>query len=171
MIDLADRTLLPGFIDAHSHLVQTASKLATVALDSPPAGDVESIADIVARLKSELAARPRGEGEWLIGWGFDNGTLSDGRFPNRRDLDGVSKEVPIVLVHFSSHILVMNSAGLARAGYDAEYQSPAGGAIRREKSGEPNGVIEETAMFQGIQALTRDVLGPEAGMRLGLPVG
>ena len=170
LIDLKGQTLMPGFIDAHSHLMQTAAKLSVVALDAPPAGDILSIKDIVDKLSAELAANPRSKGQWLVGWGFDNGMLSDNRFPTREDLDRVSTVVPVVLIHFSSHMLVLNSVGLARAGYDRDYQPPSGGAIRRDKSGEPNGVIEETAMFQLFQALTRDVLGPDAGMRVGLPL-
>ena len=170
-IDLQGHTLMPGFIDAHSHLMQTAAKLSTVPMDPPPAGDVQSIADIVRKLKTELEANPRDVDEWLVGWGFDNGMLSDQRFPTRADLDKVSRKVPVLLIHFSSHMLVMNTAGLRRAGYSAEYVPPPGGVIRREANGQPNGVIEETAMMPAFMTLTRDVLGPEAGMRLGLPLG
>lgn len=169
-VDLQGRTLLPGFIDAHSHFMMTAAKLATVALDPPPAGDITSIADIVARLQIELEEHPRTESEWLIGWGFDNGMLQEGRFPNRQDLDRVSPNVPVLLMHFSGHMMVINSAGLARAGYDTDYQPPEGGAIQRQPNGELNGVIEETAMFQALQVLSRDVLGPDAKPRLGLPL-
>jgi hypothetical protein len=169
-IDLGGLTLMPGFVDAHSHLLQTAGKLGTVALDPPPAGTVRSIADIIVRLKTELAENPPADGKWLIGWGFDNGMLAEGRFPTRFDLDQVSETTPIVLIHFSSHMLVLNSAGLARAGYNADYVDPEGGLIRRvEGSREPDGVIEETAMFQAFATLSRDYLGPDAGIRLGLP--
>jgi predicted amidohydrolase YtcJ len=169
-IDLKGLTLMPGFVDAHSHLMQTAGKLGTIALDPPPAGTVRSIADIVARLQAELSESPPAEGEWLIGWGFDNGMLAERRFPTRFDLDEVSETIPIALIHFSSHMLVMNSAGLARAGYTAAYVDPEGGLIRRvEASREPDGVIEETAMFQAFATLSRDYLGPDAGVRLGLP--
>ena len=169
-VDLKGHTLMPGFIDAHSHLMQTAAKLSTVSLDPPPAGNVQSIADIVSKMQAELAANPRSSDEWLVGWGFDNGMLTDQRFPTRHDLDAISAEVPVLLIHFSSHMLVMNSAGLMRAGYNADYEPPPGGLIRREANGEPNGVIEETAMMPAFMTLTRDVLGPEAGLRLGMPV-
>lgn len=169
-VDLAGRTLMPGFIDAHSHLIQTASKLGVVALDAPPAGTITSITDILSSLQAELASNPPGGSEWLIGWGFDNGMLKEGRFPTRFDLDKVSVEVPIVLVHFSSHMLVMNSAGLARAGYSADYVDPEGGLLRRVPgSREPDGVIEETAMMQAFLTMSRDYLGAGARPRLGLP--
>jgi predicted amidohydrolase YtcJ len=170
LIDLKGQTLMPGFIDAHSHLMLTASKLSTVNMDPPPAGDVRSIEDIVSKLSAELAANPRSKGQWLTGWGFDNGMLSDERIPTRADLDRVSTEVPIVLMHFSAHMVVLNSAGLARVGYDRDYVPPPGGTIGRDKSGEPNGIIEETAMFQLFKTLTADVLGPEADLALGIPL-
>ena len=111
VIDLKGQTLLPGFIDSHSHFLMTASKLSTVALDPPPAGAVRSIADILALLKQELESNPRREGQWLLGWGFDNGMLADKRFPTRADLDEVSAEVPIMIMHFSGHMLVITALG------------------------------------------------------------
>lgn len=169
-VHLEGQTLIPGFIDAHSHFLQSAAKRATVSLDPPPAGDVQSINDIVKKMQRDLAANPRSGSEWLVGWGFDNGMLSDQRFPTRKDLDAISTDVPIVIIHFSSHMLVLNSAGLKRAGYDSDYLPPSGGTIRHDAQGQPNGVIEETAMIQAFMTLTRDVLGPDAGMRLGLPI-
>ena len=67
-IDLKGHTLMPGFIDAHSHLMQTAAKLSTVSLDPPPAGNVQSITDTVRKLQAELEANPRTSEEWLVGW-------------------------------------------------------------------------------------------------------
>ena len=169
-VHLEGQTLIPGFMDAHSHFIQSAAKRSTVSLDPPPAGDVQSINDIIKKMQQDLAVNPRTGNEWLVGWGFDNGMLSDKRFPTREDLDAISTDVPIVIIHFSSHMLVLNSAGLKRAGYDDNYVAPSGGTIRRDAQGQPNGVIEETAMIQAFMTLTRDVLGPEAGMRLGFPI-
>ncbi len=168
--NLNGHTLLPGFIDAHSHFTQTAAKRSAVSLDPPPAGDVRSISDILFKLRTELNEHPRSSMQWLVGWGFDNGMLADKRFPTRHELDSISEEVPILIIHFSSHMLVMNSAGLLRAGYTADSVPPQGGVFGRDELGELNGIIEETAMMPAFAALTRDVLGPDAGMRLGLPI-
>lgn len=161
LTDLGGATLMPGFIDAHSHFFNTGLKLATVNLDPPPAGDVESIADIVRRLSAALAERSDDDDHWLIGWGYDNGMLEEGRHPTRDDLDAISTEVPILLAHFSSHMAVVNSRGLALGGIDAESIPPEGGFIQRKPgSREPNGILEETAMFpvqrQAMGQLTGD---------------
>jgi len=148
VIDLATHTLMPGFIDAHSHFFITGLKLATVNLDPPPAGDVESIDDIVHKLRTALSGRPLDQDRWLIGWGYDNAMLADGRHPTRDDLDTISTEVPILVQHFSGHMAVVNSRGLALGGIDVDSIAPEGGVIQRRPDGrEPNGILEETAML------------------------
>ncbi len=160
LIDLQGKTLLPGFYDAHSHFFQTAVKLSTVSLDPPPAGTVTSIDNILSVLKSELNANPRRAGEWLYGWGYDNGMLKENRHPTRADLDKVSTEVPISIYHFSSHMLVLNSKGLELMGFTAESVDPEGGVIRRMPgSAEPNGIIEEQAIMPVLQQMLASVQG------------
>ncbi|MBW2242854.1 MAG: alpha/beta fold hydrolase [Deltaproteobacteria bacterium] len=166
-IDLESRALLPGFIDAHSHLMQTALKLATVAMDPPPAGDVTSIADIQARFRAELERSPRGADEWLVGWGYDNGMLADGRHPTREDLDSISTEVPIFLLHFSIHQSVLNSRALELIGITADSEAPEGGVIRRlPGSREPNGILEETAHIPALMRVAGGILNDGTGETL-----
>jgi hypothetical protein len=163
-VDLGTRALLPGFVDAHSHLMQTALKLATVPMDPPPAGDVTSIADIQARLRAELERAPRGADEWLIGWGYDNGMLADGRHPTKADLDAVSREVPIFLLHFSIHQSVLNSRALELAGIRADSEAPEGGVIQRlPGSREPNGILEETAHVPVLMRVAAGILDDGSG--------
>ena len=163
-IDLEGKTLIPGFIDAHSHVWQSAQKLGTINLDPEPAGDITSIKDIVAKLDKELKENPThydAANEWLIGWGFDNAMLAENRFPNAEDLDKVSTTTPIVLVHFSGHIIVMNSKGLERSGYlNKNYKIPDGGFLRYfENTSTPNGIIEEQAMLTGMNRIGEDITG------------
>jgi predicted amidohydrolase YtcJ len=83
-----------------------------------------------------------------MGLGYDDSLLSEGRHPTRDDLDAVSTEHPIYLIHVSSHLGAANSLGLALANISSETQDPPGGKIRRYKnSTEPNGVFEETAAY------------------------
>ena len=162
VVDLKGRTLMPGFIDSHSHVILSALKQATVNMDPPPAGNITSIKDIQKNFSEALAKRKKGSKAWLIGWGYDNAMLAENRHPNRDDLDQVSKDVPILVFHFSTHQMVLNSKGLELAGLTANSKDPEGGYIRRrEGSQEPNGIVEETAMLPVLAAVTKS-LGPGA---------
>ncbi len=146
--DLTGKTLLPGFIDAHSHFMLTAVKLSTVNLDPPPAGTVTSITEMVDKLKTELLAKPRKKGEWLFSWGYDHAMLAEARHPTKHDLDQVSTEIPIAAYHFSAHMVVLNSVALELLGFDENSVAPEGGVIQRMPgSMEPNGIIEEQALL------------------------
>jgi len=146
--DLAGATLMPGFVGSHSHMVISSRKLAAVPMDSPPIGDIASIADIQAALRAELERVPRQGEHWLIGWGYDHASLAEMRHPDKRDLDDVSTDVPIFLYHFSAHQAVVNSKALELLGIDAAMPDPEGGVIARMPgSREPSGLLEETAMI------------------------
>ena len=148
IIDLAGATVLPGFVDPHSHLVFSSRKLAAVAMDSPPIGDITCIADIQAALRGKLQHSPRQGEDWLIGWGYDHASLAEMRHPDKHDLDQVSTDVPIYLYHFSAHQAVVNSKALEILGIDANMPDPEGGVIVRQgDSQEPTGLLEETAMM------------------------
>ena len=85
---------------------------------------------------------------WIIGFGYDDGQLKGKAHPTANDLDKVSKEVPVLIIHQSGHLAVMNHKALELAGYTAASKNPTGGAIRRiAGSNEPNGVLEEMAFF------------------------
>lgn len=147
VIDLAGDTLMPGFIDSHSHLIPTARNLALINLAAPPAGDVTSIADIQSKLTTAISEHAGFQGEWLVGVAYDHSMLAEGRHPTRFELDEISDEIPILLQHFSGHMLAVNSKGLELAGISAETEDPPGGKIWRvDGSEEPSGVVEETAM-------------------------
>lgn len=146
--DLDGKTLLPGFFDSHSHATLTSAKLAVVIADPPPAGPADSIGSIQRVLRQRLESDPPPPGEWLVGWGYDNAMLAEGRHPTREDLDAVSNEIPIVLLHFSTHQVVVNSKGLELAGITADSEDPPGGKIGRlPGSREPDGILQETAQF------------------------
>ena len=83
----------------------------------------------------------------IVGFGYDNAQLKELRHPTRSDLDAVSKDIPILIIHQSGHLGAANSAALALSGIDASTANPPGGVIRRDESGEPNGVLEEYAFF------------------------
>mgnify|MGYP001825349998 FL=1 len=147
MVDLQGRALMPGFIDAHSHVVQQALKFAVVNLDPYPIGDVKTITDIQRKLRQRIEEKNPARGQWVIGWGYDDTGVAEQRHPTRKDLDAVSTDHPIVLMHISSHLMSANSNALELAGITSETPDPEGGKIQRMPgSKEPNGVLEEKAM-------------------------
>jgi predicted amidohydrolase YtcJ len=154
MVNLAGETLSPGFVDAHSHIVQQSLKYSTVILDPYPIGDVRTIADIQAKLAERAATDGRGPGGWIFGWGYDDTGLAEQRHPTRQDLDAVSTDRPIVLMHISSHLMTTNTKALETAGITADTPNPEGGVIQREADGvTPNGVLEENAMAAMLAAV------------------
>ncbi len=145
-VDLRGRTLMPGFIDSHSHLGLAGTKLALANMSNPPAGPITSIRDIQEGFRQWIREHGIEPGEVAAGWGYDHTQLAEQRHPTRDDLDQVSREIPIVLIHFSTHQTVLNSAALARFGIDENTPDPEGGRILREADGKrPNGILQETA--------------------------
>ena len=145
--DLNGHTLLPGFIDSHGHISAVMSFMAFENIASPPVGQVDSIADIQLLLSEKAAEVPAGE--WIMAAGYDNSLLAEQRHPTKFDLDAVSVEHPIMAWHVSGHLMVCNSPCLELAGYTPDRDDPEGGVIRRvEGSSEPNGILEESAVYR-----------------------
>ncbi len=157
MIDLKGKTLLPGFIDSHGHLINAGLQRSVAILLPPPDGEIDSIGGLQNLLKdwadSDAAKRIAG-GKLIIGFGYDDAQLKEKRHPTRQDLDAISSDKPVVIIHQSGHLGVMNSRALQMAGITVASQDPLGGLIRREQDGKtPNGVLEETAWIQPLVAL------------------
>jgi len=147
-VNLNGKTLLPGFIDAHSHLLNYADSLVQANLNPPPIGAVNSIADIVTQIRKLKAELKAGDGVWLIGQGYDQDMLAEQRHPTAAELDAAFPNNPVALVHASGHMLVANSLAFKAAGIDAGTKDPDGGAIIRKKGGtEPEGLVQEMAMY------------------------
>lgn len=160
--DLNGRTMLPGFVDSHGHVVMGGIQALSANLLAPPDGDVTDIASLQATLKAwaEKNAATVDKVKMIIGFGYDNAQLAELRHPTREDLDAVSTEVPIVIVHQSGHLGVANSKALELAGITASTENPEGGVIQRTSDGTPNGVLEEYAFFNVLIPLL-GTLGPE----------
>ena len=136
-IDCEERTVLPGFIDAHVHFLAYASSL--TAVDCSPEG-VASISDITAALSERAKRTP--EGEWVRGTGYDEFRLREKRHPNRWDLDPCLPDHPVKLGHRSGHGTVLNGRALALAGISIETPEPIVGFIDRDiNTGNPTGLF------------------------------
>jgi predicted amidohydrolase YtcJ len=154
VIDLQGHTLVPGFVDGHVHVLGLGAQAVGANLLASPDGKANSIEDLVAQLQEFARGPDIGRTGWIFGMGYDDALL--GRHPTRDDLDKVSKDIPVMVVHISGHFSAVNSAGLAKLGIAAASKDPEGGVIRRRPgSREPDGVLEETASIpQMIVALT-----------------
>jgi len=160
MIDLGGRTLLPGFVDAHGHMMMGGLQALSANLLAPPDGEVTDIASLQATLREWMKLNPAilSQIGLVVGFGYDNATLAERRHPTRDDLDAVSRDLPIMLLHQSGHLLAVNSKALEIAGITAETPDPQGGVIRRrEGSSEPDGVLEELAAFPVILKLLQPI--------------
>ena len=142
LIDLDGKTMLPGFIDSHSHIIAVAQTLMIVNLS-----DANSKEEFIEILKDYIQNNPPKNGEWIIGFGYDNTRYENEEHPTKFDLDMVSKDIPIFISHASGHIATTNSKALEAFGYvGTSYEVPEGGVVRTiEGSNEPNGILEENA--------------------------
>ncbi len=148
-VELGERALVPGFIDAHGHVSFVARLIDFVNLSSPPVGPVTNMDDIVRLLRERITERKAPAGDWVFGYGYDDSLIAENRHPTRDDLDRASTDDPIALMHVSGHLAAVNSAALAAVGMNSDTANPPGGVIRRRpNSSEPNGVMEETAAMQ-----------------------
>jgi len=147
MVDLEGHTLLPGFIDGHAHFAGFGAQAVGANLLAEPDGEVNDIPALIQELKDWYAENGTDKTNgWIFGTGFDDAVLAENRFPTKEDLDQVSTEVPICIIHISGHFCAINSKGLEQAGITADTPDPEGGLIRRMPgSREPNGVLEELA--------------------------
>lgn len=137
VIDCQGKTVVPGFNDAHCHIISFIRKL--LSLDLSPSS-VHSIADIKSVIHSSAQNTP--PGKWLFGTDYNEFYLAERRCPTRWDIDEVAPNHPVVLSHRSLHACVLNSRALTLAGITMETPEPPGGLIDRDlATGEPNGIL------------------------------
>jgi len=136
IIDLQGRTVLPGLIDAHIHLLQYGRKLAHIDCET------ETKKECLQRVSS--AVNKKNEEEWVIGQGWNHNVWEDG-IGNRTELDAISTGHPIFLAAKSLHASWVNSRALQLAGITRDTPDPKGGYIARDSDGTPSGILLESA--------------------------
>ena len=139
VVDLGGRFACPGFVDAHNHVSLTALAPREVDCRRPP---VRSMADLLKRVRA--AARVAPPGLILRGHGYDEAELG-GRHPSRAELDEAARHHPVVLVHWTVHRCVANSAALRAAGIPLDAGDPPGGWLVRDVQGALTGLCYERA--------------------------
>lgn len=151
-VDLGGTTLMPSFIDAHSHYINSLLVANQAKVYAPPSGLGKDVASIVAVIKKFASERKIPKGELIMAYGYDDTVMPGGRLLNRDDLDAAFPENPVRVDHVSMHGAVMNSLALKKYGYSAATVTPPGGVIvRKDGTNEPYGLIMETAFLPAME--------------------
>jgi predicted amidohydrolase YtcJ len=130
--------LLPGFNDAHVHLLDGGEAYASVQLN-----DATSVQEFARRIGAFAAGRP--SGEWILQGNWDETKWSPATLPTREILDAVTGDHPAALWRYDGHMLIANSRALALAGITAATPDPPGGVIVRDAAGQPTGALKDAA--------------------------
>jgi predicted amidohydrolase YtcJ len=141
--DLAGKSLVPGFIDAHGHFPGSGFSELSAQLASPPVGSVTNFAELKAKV--QVFVDKTAPGEWVVGMGYDDTLLAEKQHPTRELLDSISTEHPIYIVHVSGHMGVGNTKAFNMMGITRDTPDPLGGHFIKDKDGELLGLVEETA--------------------------
>jgi predicted amidohydrolase YtcJ len=154
VVDAGGRFLMPGFGDAHIHLMTGGAQLDSVDLK-----DAASPAEFARRIGERAKTTPRGE--WILGGNWDEQRWPGAPLPTRAMVDAVTPETPIFVNRYDEHMSLANSVALRLAGVTAKTPDPAGGLIVRDARGEPTGILKDAA-----QALVSKVIPqPTAAQR------
>ncbi len=144
-VDLGGKALLPGFVDAHGHIIVAAHQIEQAWLRGEK---VTSIPEMIQALKEQAVINDVQPGDWIIGAGWHPAVLAEHRPPTADELDEVSTEYPVMAIHASGHQASVNHKALELAGYIAGVADPEGGVIGRvEETDVPNGYLEEAPVF------------------------
>ncbi len=156
VVDLAGKTLMPSFLDPHSHYFSSLSVANQVNVFAPPAGPGKDIPSIVAALKKFRDERRIAAGVLIQAYGYDENAMPNGVGLNRDDLDVDFPDNPVLVGHVSMHGAVLNSAALKQYDISAKTKTPPGGIIlRKQGSNEPAGLVMETAYLPIFNSLPK----------------
>ena len=149
IVDLKGKTLMPSFIDAHSHMVRFAQSLTTVDLTGST-----NMLEIAQKITNYIEVNKLKPDAWVVGFGYDNNLLPNKKNPDRDDLDKISTTHPIFITHASGHVGAMNSKALEEFGVNENTPDIPGGVIERyPNSRKPTGYMEEAAFMHYAQSI------------------
>ena len=152
VVNLEGKALLPSFIDAHGHYINSLLVANQAQVYAPPSGPGKDVPSIITELKRFAKERNIPKGEIITAYGYDDSVMPDGRLLNRNDLDDAFPDNPVRVDHVSMHGTVMNSLALEKYGITAYTETPPGGVIvRKPGTNEPWGLIMETAFLPVIE--------------------
>ncbi len=177
VVKLNGKTLLPGFIDGHSHFINSLTVANQANVYAPPFGPgntVEGIVSALKKLQAELHVRP---GEFILAYGYDENALPPDHPLTTADLDPAFPDNPVLVGHVSLHGAVLNSVALKKFKITSETPTPEGGIIlRKPGTQEPSGLLMETAFLPIISALPKptaeqSLVALEKGQRIYAAAG
>ena len=154
VIDCAGKTIIPGLIDSHNHMIQYGQNLESVNLCP---GQVSSLVQVIDRFKQAAAQAP--VGAWIKGWGYHESALAEKVHPAREVLDKACPDHPVYVYRSCMHVMAVNSRALKAAGITAQTPDPAGGRIGRGPDNEPNGMLYELG---AMDLVTKQIPNPQA---------
>src|SRR5438128_8291057 len=138
IIDLAGKTVTPGFTDSHCHIFGIGEREMTLNLEN-----INTLEDFLGRVKERVAKTE--PGKWITGRGWIETFWKPPQFPTRSDLDKIAPNNPLFLTRADGHAAVANSAAIKIASIDKETPDPFGGQILKT-DGQPNGMLLDNAM-------------------------
>src|SRR5438477_8508999 len=156
--DAGQMTIVPGFVDCHNHAAGT-TLLYEVLVGNPFEVEYVTIKSIVEKLRAKAQKTPAGE--WVEGYFFDDTKLKDGRELNVHDLDEVSKDHPVAVLHRGGHTSYYNSNALEMAGVTKTTPNPTGGTFDKDALGDLNGRVTDRARSVFTRAGKRPTYTPE----------
>ncbi|MBE9564101.1 MAG: amidohydrolase, partial [Proteobacteria bacterium] len=152
--DLKGKTMLPGFLDPHGHFMSAILMVKQVNVAAPPVGAATSIPQIIKKLKIYQQENNVAEGQWLVGWGYDQDLIDEKRHITKNDLDTAFPNHKVLIIHVSMHGAILNSLALKWAGIDESTETPAGGIIARlPGTNDPAGLLMEMAYVPVLERL------------------
>ena len=151
VVDLEGRTVIPGLIDAHAHLLSLGLVFRVINARYP---EIQTLAELVRAVEARAGELP--EGEWVRGRGFDYAKYPEARMPTRWDLDPITDSHPVFLVHVTGHHALVNTRALELAGIDDDVEDPRGGQFVRDAAGRLTGMLLDAAI-QRVAPMAVDV--------------
>jgi len=142
LVDLKGKTLMPGFVDGHSHMIGMGMNITKYC----DLNGCRSFEEILERIRIFVKSKDLKPGQGITCRGYDLAVLKEGKHPTAALLDTLGLENPISCVHQSGHMAVYNTVAMEKAGvFEDTYTCPAGGFVGRDENGNLNGYFEETA--------------------------
>jgi predicted amidohydrolase YtcJ len=140
-IDAGGRTILPGLIDAHNHFLLTVEAFEHVDARYPAIGSIRELLEAI-----DAVAERTPPGRWIRGFGMSYGQYPEARPPTRWEIDAITQEHPVMILHVSGHYAVVNSMALAARNLGEHPADPPGGSFQRDEAGRTTGLLLDTAM-------------------------